>query len=1132
MEEQDDGTSETREEESGNYIPAPSSSPHSSVELIEIDDDDEESPIPKEQMSEVWGEKNVTESDREQNSENSDEENFSMTPEENYPNTQFDKKSITSDPVQSHLQDHQDQAFQSSIQGYGTRRSIKQENIFNPPSHSKQSDSLRKIEEHNFMLNQLLPFFKREREVHPTALTCRIRLFKYLRILHPNEQLENLEIIRFPSHNKTLPIFALFVEIVSRGGYSKVSQARKWTEVAGLLNCQFSNNSGMVLKGKYEDIRLTIIENDINLIEEVKNFGSQEAGARQAGLPSRAMTPVESSVFPQFATPVLRERYLAARDHILQKWCLICDRTIDFEIDIMTPLRETFAEADLKVYPLKQAFFVMETLGYMNWGCLNNIPQRSQESFVGGDGPKTILVIGAGLAGLVCALQALKFGHKVVLIEGRNRVGGRVHTDCKTFSAPVDLGAMLITGVQGHPASILTHQLRQKKYSVGESCPIYSLGELLDPEMDAKIETRFNSMLTAAAEASKTNQNLLQEQTLIAQNRRDTRKRGRVRQHRQPEGNSIPDIMNDSLEPTSKYSGVFWNHETGRWGICLTKKASGAIEKIKKEFDSELEAARAHDFELLGKPSHLYSDFKNQALFPLDLDVYSEICPIQTNPKVNTSQLESSEKSKAIGAEFVIQAQREIDRLKRPRRTITSPKRNPSFHDDHSLLERILEEDNSILKYQTEDSRRLEDAYLCWHIANLEYACAASLARVSAVNWDQDDEFDWEGSHVMLPNGFAVLTEGMKNCFLQQGGEIIFGQKIQMIKVRDHKTYLISETGNEFQGDAVVCTVSLGVLKENRLLFDPVLPSWKIGAITRLGFGNLNKVVFEFDEVFWNENHDIFGRVVHPHVGSRGECYMYWALNKLNPYPIILALVAGDAAEEQEFRTDQLVFQRALAALRETFPDKTIPEPKRYVVTRWRNDEFSRGTYSYIAVGSSGDDYSLMAEQIQNGTIYFAGEATCREHPATTGGALVSGLREASKIAAKFGRFTSFHPQNTSELCDLLKNIGNALSLRPGLLPPEKQNITENILSRVSSGKIWTSRDAESLYVKNLETENWFHTTFPSDFLTTSCERHLRATEILPRLPITWDDRRKNAYLAERLGILEWKEGQEIGFWI
>lgn len=74
-------------------------------------------------------------------------------------------------------------------------------------------------------------------------------------------------------------------------------------------------------------------------------------------------------------------------------------------------------------------------------------------------------------------------------------------------------------------------------------------------------------------------------------------------------------------------------------------------------------------------------------------------------------------------------------------------------------------------------------------------------------------------------------------------------------------------------GDVVLCTLPLGVLKQsassanqpvpNVVQFMPPLPDWKISAIQRLGFGNLNKVVLCFDKQFWDPASNLFG-----HVGS------------------------------------------------------------------------------------------------------------------------------------------------------------------------------------------------------------------------------------------------------------------------
>ncbi len=58
----------------------------------------------------------------------------------------------------------------------------------------------------------------------------------------------------------------------------------------------------------------------------------------------------------------------------------------------------------------------------------------------------TTLIIGAGTAGLTAAQDLVKAGEAVLVLEARDRVGGRVHTDRTFSSIPVELGAELIHG--------------------------------------------------------------------------------------------------------------------------------------------------------------------------------------------------------------------------------------------------------------------------------------------------------------------------------------------------------------------------------------------------------------------------------------------------------------------------------------------------------------------------------------------------------------------------------------------------------------------------------------------------------------------------------------------------------------
>ena len=61
-----------------------------------------------------------------------------------------------------------------------------------------------------------------------------------------------------------------------------------------------------------------------------------------------------------------------------------------------------------------------------------------------------IAVIGAGIAGLAAAKQLTDAGYDVVVLEGRDRIGGRLHTD-ESLGVSVELGAGWIHGADDNP---------------------------------------------------------------------------------------------------------------------------------------------------------------------------------------------------------------------------------------------------------------------------------------------------------------------------------------------------------------------------------------------------------------------------------------------------------------------------------------------------------------------------------------------------------------------------------------------------------------------------------------------------------------------------------------------------------
>ena len=76
-----------------------------------------------------------------------------------------------------------------------------------------------------------------------------------------------------------------------------------------------------------------------------------------------------------------------------------------------------------------------------------------------------------------------------------------------------------------------------------------------------------------------------------------------------------------------------------------------------------------------------------------------------------------------------------------------------------------------------------------------------------------------------------------------------------------------------------------------------------------------------------------------------------------------------------------------------------LPDLVDWRITRWRADPWARGAYSYLAPGTSSTTRRTLAQPV-DARIFFAGEATDLDHPATVHGALASGLRAAAEVLA------------------------------------------------------------------------------------------------------------------------------------
>eukprot|EP00899_Mesostigma_viride_P009177 jgi/Mesvir1/18260/Mv09530-RA.2 len=298
-----------------------------------------------------------------------------------------------------------------------------------------------------------------------------------------------------------------------------------------------------------------------------------------------------------------------------------------------------------------------------------------------------------------------------------------------------------------------------------------------------------------------------------------------------------------------------------------------------------------------------------------------------------------------------------------------------------------------------------ERQLLDWHFANLEYANAGLLGHLSLAHWDQDDPYEITGDHVFLRGSNGYLID-----YLTEGLDIYFGCIVKKIHVGQERVEVTATAAvddgdlRRFQADAVLCTLPLGVLKKKVVAFEPELPPEKLAAIERLGFGLLNKVALLFERVFWDPNIDTVGHLAasRPH---RGQFFLFYSYARTAAAPVLIALVAGQAARDLETpAAKQTAVEGVMKVLRDIYGPQgvDVPDPLDAIVTQWAQDPMAYGSYSNIVVGSSGKDYDILAQNV-GGRLFFAGEHTTRKHPATMHGAFFSGLREAGLIMARFG---------------------------------------------------------------------------------------------------------------------------------
>uniref|UniRef100_A0A8C2JPZ6 Lysine demethylase 1B n=1 Tax=Cyprinus carpio TaxID=7962 RepID=A0A8C2JPZ6_CYPCA len=241
---------------------------------------------------------------------------------------------------------------------------------------------------------------------------------------------------------------------------------------------------------------------------------------------------------------------------------------------------------------------------------------------------------------------------------------------------------------------------------------------------------------------------------------------------------------------------------------------------------------------------------------------------------------------------------------------------------------------------------------------------------------------------------FSVLHK------LAQGLDIRLNTAVQHVDYSGEGVTVMSSCGSRWSAQKVLVTVPLALLQKNVISFSPPLPDRKLKAIHSLGAGVIEKVALQFPTRFWDskiQGADYFGHIP-PCPEKRGLFSVFYDMSPQGEECVLMTVVTGEALSLLRDLQDSQVVDLCMSVLRELFQEQEVPDPLRFLVTRWSTDPWAQMSYSFVKTGGSGEAYDIIAEDMQR-KLFFAGEATNRHFPQTVTGAYLSGVREASKIA-------------------------------------------------------------------------------------------------------------------------------------
>jgi len=221
---------------------------------------------------------------------------------------------------------------------------------------------------------------------------------------------------------------------------------------------------------------------------------------------------------------------------------------------------------------------------------------------------------------------------------------------------------------------------------------------------------------------------------------------------------------------------------------------------------------------------------------------------------------------------------------------------------------------------------------------------------------------------------------------------------------------VICGNGAKYIGENVICTIPLGVLKEKaETLFVPPLPQYKSEAFERLLFGTVNKIFLVYERPFLNQDISEVMLLWNTTDSAKKEDLPTSWYKKIYSFSkvtetVLLGWVSGKEAEYMETLSQDQIADTCTQILRKFLNDPFVPKPRLCICTHWHKENFTRGSYTAIAVGATQADIENIAQPLYASPLHnkpavvFAGEHTHSSFYSTVHGAYLSGRTAATLL--------------------------------------------------------------------------------------------------------------------------------------